>query len=92
MIMDYRMPGETGVECTKKIIELDPSAKVILFSVFESEEEIWKAVKAGVKGYLTKNASAVEDVMEAVREVMNGKLFSLPRLLKRSNCVNGKLN
>ncbi|MDF7824186.1 response regulator transcription factor [Pontiellaceae bacterium B12227] len=73
--MDYRMPGESGVECTKKIMEMDPDAKVILFSVFESEEEVWKAVQAGVKGYLTKSASAVEDVMEAIHEVAEGGTF-----------------
>lgn len=73
--MDYRMPGESGVECTRKIMELDPDAKVILFSVFESEEEVWKAVQSGVKGYLTKSASAVEDVMEAIHEVANGGSF-----------------
>ncbi|MDZ8117794.1 response regulator transcription factor [Pontiella agarivorans] len=73
--MDYRMPGEDGVACTEKIMAIDPDAKVILFSVFESEEEVWKAVQAGVKGYLTKSASAVEDVMEAIHEVAEGYSF-----------------
>ncbi|QBG45911.1 response regulator transcription factor [Verrucomicrobia bacterium S94] len=73
--MDYRMPGEDGVACTEKIMTIDPDAKVILFSVFESEEEVWRAVQAGVKGYLTKSASAVEDVMEAIHEVAEGYSF-----------------
>lgn len=73
--MDYRMPGEDGVECTKKIMALDPDAKIVLFSVFESEEDVWKAVQAGVKGYLTKSASAVDDVMEAIHEIAEGYTF-----------------
>ncbi|MGJ8638087.1 MAG: response regulator transcription factor [Opitutaceae bacterium] len=73
--MDYRMPGESGVECTRQIIAEFPDAKIILYSVFESEEEVWKAVQAGVRGYLTKTASAVEDVMEAITEVANGGTF-----------------
>lgn len=73
--MDYRMPGESGVECTQRIMAMDPDAKIILFSVFESEEEVWKAVQAGVKAYMTKSASAVEDVMEAIHEVAEGGTF-----------------
>ncbi|MGC6425355.1 MAG: response regulator [Lentimonas sp.] len=73
--MDYRMPGIDGVECTRKILAEFPDAKIILYSVFESEEEIWKAVQAGVRGYLTKTASAVEEVMEAITEVAGGGSF-----------------
>jgi len=75
IIMDYRMPGMSGVECTEQILAESPQAKIILYSVYESEEEIWKAVQAGVKGYLTKTAGAVEDVMEAIHEVANGGTF-----------------
>ena len=73
--MDYKMPGENGAVCTRRILAEFPDAKVILFSVFESEEDIWKSVQAGVKGYLTKNAGAVEDVMEAIREVAGGGTY-----------------
>ena len=70
--MDYQMPGMNGIECTKKIIELYPDAKVILLSVFDSEEDIWKAKQAGVRGYLTKKAGEIEDVIEAIQEVSAG--------------------
>jgi len=70
--MDYQMPGASGVECTAQIMEEFPETKVILLSVFDSEEDIWKAKEAGVKGYLTKKAGEVEDVTEAIQEVANG--------------------
>ncbi|VGO23496.1 response regulator [Pontiella sulfatireligans] len=73
--MDYKMPGMNGVECTRQILAEFPDARIILFSVFETEEDIWKSVKAGVKGYLTKNAGAVEDVMEAIYEVAGGGTY-----------------
>lgn len=73
--MDYKMPGGDGVECTQKILAEDPAAKVILFSVFEAEEDIWKAVQAGVQGYLTKNAGAANEVIEAIREVASGGTY-----------------
>ncbi|MGJ8640819.1 MAG: response regulator [Opitutaceae bacterium] len=70
--MDYQMPGMNGVECTRQIVEEFPGAKIILLSVFDSEEDIWKAQKAGVKGYLTKKAGEIEDVLEAIQEVAGG--------------------
>lgn len=73
--MDYRMPGENGVECIRKILALDPDAKVILFSSYESEEDVWMAVKFGAKAYLTKTAGSVSDVMDAIREVAGGGTF-----------------
>ncbi|MEM6885856.1 MAG: response regulator transcription factor [Verrucomicrobiota bacterium] len=70
--MDYQMPGASGVECTAQIMDEFPETHVILLSVFDSEEDIWKAKEAGVKGYLTKKAGEVEDVIEAIQEVANG--------------------
>ncbi|MEM0964558.1 MAG: response regulator transcription factor [Verrucomicrobiota bacterium] len=73
--MDYQMPGINGVECTRQLIGEFPDAKIILLSVFDSEEDIWKAEKAGVKGYLTKKAGEVEDVLEAIHEVAAGGTY-----------------
>lgn len=73
--MDYQMPGESGIECVKKIIAIDPDAKVILLSVFDSEEDILLAKRAGVKGYLTKKAGGVRDVMSAIQEVAQGGTY-----------------
>ncbi|VGO11893.1 Response regulator protein VraR [Pontiella desulfatans] len=73
--MDYQMPGESGIECTRKILAEFPETKVVLLSVFDSEEDIWKAVQAGVKGYLTKKAGEVEDVLEAIQEIAAGGTY-----------------
>lgn len=73
--MDYQMPGETGVECTKKILAEFPETKIVLLSVFDAEEDIWQAVRAGVKGYLTKKAGEVEEVLEAVQEIAAGGTY-----------------
>ena len=75
VMMDYRLIGEDGISSTRKILAEFPEARVILFSVFEAEEDIWNAVQAGVKGYLSKNAQDAEDVMEAIREVAGGGTF-----------------
>lgn len=73
--MDYQMPGADGVECTRNILAEFPKTKVVLLSVFDSEEDIWQAVKAGVKGYLTKKAGGVSDVISAIQEVARGGTY-----------------
>lgn len=73
--MDYQMPGESGIECTRKIMQEFPDTKVVLLSVFDSEEDIWLAVQAGVKGYLTKKAGEVEDVLDAIQEIAAGGTY-----------------
>lgn len=83
IIMDYQMPGESGVECTRRILAESPTAKIILFSVFETEEDIWNAVQAGVKGYLTKTTCEVEDLLEAIHEVAQGKTFFPAHIMRK---------
>ncbi|MGJ8639689.1 MAG: response regulator [Opitutaceae bacterium] len=80
VVMDYRMPGQSGVDCTREILASDGAAKVVLFSAFESEEEVWRAVEAGVKGYLNKNASEGEELLEAIHEVARGRTFFPARI------------
>lgn len=73
--MDYQMPGINGVECTRLILEEFPETRVVLLSVFDSQEDVWKAVNAGVKAYLTKKAGEVEEVLEAIHEVAAGGTY-----------------
>lgn len=73
--MDYQMPGQSGIECTAAILEEFPDARIILLSIFDSEEDIWKAVQAGVKGYLTKKTGEVSIVLDAIREVATGEEY-----------------
>ncbi len=70
--MDYQMPGMNGVECTRRLLEEFPDAQVILFSIQDSQEDVWNAVQAGVRGYLTKRTGEAGIVLDAIREVANG--------------------
>ncbi|MDZ8117554.1 response regulator transcription factor [Pontiella agarivorans] len=83
VIMDYQMPYESGVDCSRRILKEDPEAKIIFFSVFESEEDIWNAVQAGVRGYLTKKASEVDELMEAIHEVARGGTYFPAGMLRK---------
>ncbi|VGO22287.1 response regulator [Pontiella sulfatireligans] len=80
--MDYRMPGEDGVECSRKIVAEFPDAKIIVLSVYEGEEDIWQAWQAGVRGYLSKSEAA-GNVLEAIRVVGAGGTYFPPAIAER---------
>jgi DNA-binding NarL/FixJ family response regulator len=72
--MDFQMPGGDGAESTARLRAEFPEARVVLLSVFEGEEDIWRAVQAGAVGYVLKSAE-VEDVLEAIRHIMSGGTY-----------------
>jgi DNA-binding NarL/FixJ family response regulator len=72
--MDFQMPGMDGAEATAKLRAEFPDARVVVLSVFEGEEDIWRAVQAGAMGYVLKSAE-VEDVLEAIRHVIAGDSY-----------------
>lgn len=90
--MDYRMPGDNGLVVTEKILAQYPEIRVILLSAFDSEEDIWNAVQVGVKGYLTKAAGNVTELLAAVKAVAAGEQYFpevIARKLKERQKVSG---
>jgi DNA-binding NarL/FixJ family response regulator len=71
VLMDLRMPGISGVEATRRILAGHPSARVLVLTTFEEDEEVFAAVRAGAAGYLLK-ASPSEKLVEAIRTVAAG--------------------
>ena len=74
ILMDIAMPELNGIEATKQIIEASSTAKVIILSMYSTTQHIFRALKAGAKGYILKE-SAGDDVIRAVRMVHSGKIF-----------------
>jgi len=71
MILDLGLPGMSGLEGIKRFKEGAPDVQIIIFSVFDDRERVFKAICAGASGYLLKSES-LERVVESVREVRNG--------------------
>ncbi len=69
--MDYMMPDQNGVEATRTLIAAFPEAQIIMLSGRDGEEDIHRAVEAGVRGYLTKAAER-DEVLAAIRTVHQG--------------------
>lgn len=72
--MDYRMPGEDGLQATARILSEFPDALIVFLSIYEGEEDIWNAWQAGVRAYLSKTDEP-ESVVEAIREVAAGNSY-----------------
>ena len=80
-LLDLRMPGIDGVEAARRILGEFPGARVLILTTFESEEDIHRALQAGVSGYLLKESKR-PDLLAAIRAVLNGERW-LPPLIAR---------
>jgi DNA-binding NarL/FixJ family response regulator len=72
-LMDLRMPEMGGVEATSAIRKEFPQARIIVLTTFDGDEDIYRAVQAGARGYLLKDMFG-EELMEAIRTVHAGKM------------------
>jgi two-component system NarL family response regulator len=82
VLMDLAMPGVDGLRATTAIVGEDPDARVIVLTVLEGDEDIHRALGAGARGYLLKDASARE-LLEAVRAVQAGMRPIAPAVAAR---------
>lgn len=71
VLMDIRLPGESGIICTAKLREILPSLLIIVLTVYRDRDLLFQALKAGACGYLLKR-SAPEEVLSAISNVRSG--------------------
>jgi DNA-binding NarL/FixJ family response regulator len=81
-LMDLRMPGMDGIEATKQIRQIDPEAKIIALTSYDGDQEIYRALEAGVRGYILKEMVHTE-VVRAIRVVNSGKRLMPPEVAER---------
>lgn len=74
VLMDLRLPDISGIAATGKIRQSFPDARVIALTSFDGDQDIYKALEAGVRGYLLKDMVHTE-VIRAIRVVHSGKRF-----------------
>ena len=73
-LMDLRLPDKSGIETTREIREEFPDAKIIALTSYDGDQDIYRALEAGVRGYLLKEMVHTE-VIRAIRIVHAGKRF-----------------
>jgi DNA-binding NarL/FixJ family response regulator len=82
LLQDLGLPRMSGIEVTRQVKRKWPSVEVLIFTIFDEEEKVLDAVKAGASGYLLKGASS-EKILEAIREVKAGGSVIQPNLARR---------
>lgn len=82
VIADLSMPNMSGIELTERLKGLYPSINVLILSMFNNEEYIVSAIQAGAKGYLPKQDSTTEILLEAIRTIASGDEFYSPSISK----------
>jgi len=91
ILMDVRMPGMDGVEATRRIKAEVPGAKVVILTVYQDDEYLFNAVKAGAVGYILKDVSP-EQLVHAVRLASRGESLIDPALAARVLAEFSKLS
>lgn len=71
VLMDIELPGMNGIEGIERTKKLYPQAQIIVVTVYENDDLVFKALCAGAGGYLTKNMPS-QRLIEAIREIMGG--------------------
>ena len=71
VLMDIHLPNMSGMECTRRLKETCPSVQILILTVYEDNERIFGALKAGASGYLLKRANP-GDILLAIQEVKQG--------------------
>jgi DNA-binding NarL/FixJ family response regulator len=82
VIMDIDMPGMNGIEGVKLIRKNCPTIQILMFTVFEDEEKVFAAIKAGSSGYILKNAEPGH-LVQAIVEVYNGGAPMTPGIARK---------
>ncbi|MGH8743574.1 MAG: response regulator [Burkholderiales bacterium] len=82
VVMDISMPGIGGLEAVNRIIARNPQARILVLSAHEDIMHPKRVLKAGALGYLSKR-SAAEALIQAIREVAQGKTFLEPRIAQQ---------
>lgn len=82
VLMDIRMPGIDGLEATRRIREATTGVAVLVLTMFDDDDTVFGAMRAGAQGYLLKGAAQVE-IDRAIRAVVAGEAIFSPGVAQR---------
>lgn len=82
VVMDLNLPGLNGIEATRHVVADSPHVAVLVLTMFDDDDSVFSAVRAGARGYLLKGAGH-EDVVAAIRAIVSGAVIFGPAIARR---------
>jgi DNA-binding NarL/FixJ family response regulator len=82
VLMDIRMPEMNGIEATRRILSAAPDTRILMLTMFDDDESVFEAMRAGARGYLLKGSEPA-DIARAVRSVAEGDAIFGPAIAER---------
>jgi DNA-binding NarL/FixJ family response regulator len=82
ILMDLKMPGINGIQATREVLNWSPDVGVLVVTMFEDDDSVFAAMRAGARGYLLKDARG-DEVINAIRAVAAGQAIFGPGIAQR---------
>lgn len=82
IVMDLQMPGRSGISATKAILNDSPHIRILMVTLYEDDESVFTAIRAGARGYLLKDAGA-DEMTRAIQAVGRGEAIFSPSIANR---------
>jgi DNA-binding NarL/FixJ family response regulator len=82
VLMDVKMPGRNGIDATRRIVNAQPAVAVLVLTMYEDDDSVFAAMRAGAKGYVLKGAHQHE-VLRAIAAVASGEAIFGPAIAAR---------
>jgi len=82
ILMDLQMPGMSGTEATRRIVDASPEVAVVVVTMLRDDDSVFAAMRAGARGYVLKGADG-EEVLEVVGAVVRGEAHFGPEIASR---------
>ena len=82
VLMDLQMPEVNGIEATRMIVQESPSVRVLVVTLFEDDDSVFMALRAGARGYVLKDADE-EDMVHTIQAVGRGEAIFSPAIATR---------
>lgn len=82
VVMDIDLPGMSGIELTRHLKAMHPTLQVLMCTVFEDDDKIFQALKAGATGYIVKQAP-IRELLDAIEQVCAGGSPMSPGIARR---------